>query len=106
MLEDVQSAVARRDMQLWVIHNGPAITAVCVTEITKWPRAKVLTALIVAGVDMPAWVAQLDALLMDYARSCGCSVLDAHGRHGWKKTLEKLGWKSAAVTYAKEVNHG
>lgn len=105
-LEDVKQAVENRDMQLWVIHEWRELKAVCVTEIRQWPRAKVLTAIIVGGEDMPRWVAALDDVLARYAASTGCKAVEAHGRRGWTKTLRALGWHDAVVTFAKEVNHG
>lgn len=105
-LEDVKQAVENRDMQLWVIHEWRELKAVCVTEIRQWPRAKVLTAIIVGGEDMPRWVAALDDVLMRYAKSNDCKAVDAHGRRGWTKTLCALGWRDAVVTFAKEVKNG
>ena len=102
-LEDVREAVAGRAMQLWIIHDFGKLTAVCVTEIRVWPKVKVLTAIIVAGHDMPKWVAALDDVLTRYGREQGCKVLDAHGRKGWTKTLKTLGWKDIMTTYAKRL---
>lgn len=105
-LEDLKAAVAARDMQLWVVHEGEQLLAVCVTEIRRWPRCSVLTAIVVGGEQMPRWVRGLDDVLTRYARANGCAVLDAHGRKGWTKTLRSLGWRDCAVTFAKEIRHG
>lgn len=102
-LDDVKRAVEQRDMQLWVIHEWRELKAVCVTEIRQWPRAKVLTAIIVAGNDMDRWVGALDDVLTRYAEATGCKAVDAHGRRGWTKTLRDLGWRDAVVTFAKEI---
>jgi len=102
-LEDIQAAVANRDMQLWVIHNNGILTAVCVTELRQWPRGKALTSIIVGGVGMEEWIGALDSVLTAYAVSHGCKVVDAHGRKGWHKTIGKLGYQMALVTYMKEV---
>lgn len=102
-LDDVKSAVAERDMQLWVIHEWRELKAVCVTKIQRYPQASVLTAVIVAGRDMPTWVDALDDLLVRFAQSKGCKAVEAHGRRGWTKTLRAMGWRDAVVTFAKEV---
>ena len=105
-LDDVKAAVAKQEMQLWVIYNNGKITATCVTEIRTWPRTKVLTAIIVAGRGMDEWVRQLDALLTAFGAANGCKMLDAHGRSGWKKPLAELGWQQSVVTYAKGIENG
>ena len=104
-LDDVKEAVANRDMQLWIIMDWREVTAVCVTEIRNWPRTKVLTAIIVGGQHMDRWVAPLDDVLVRFAKDQGCRVLDAHGRRGWTKVLNSLGWKDATVTFAKEIQN-
>jgi hypothetical protein len=104
-LEDILTAIQQRDMQLWVVHENDELKAVCVTEIRQWPQAKILTAIIVAGNDMPHWVCALDDTLTRYAVAQGCKAIEAHGRKGWKPTLSELGWRDVVVTYVKEINH-
>jgi hypothetical protein len=104
-LDDILRAIKQRDMQLWVVHENDELKAVCVTEIRQWPQAKILTAIIVAGNDMPHWVYALDDTLTRYAVAHGCKAIEAHGRKGWKPTLSELGWRDVVVTYAKEINH-
>jgi hypothetical protein len=105
-LDDVKQGVADREMQLWVIHEWRDLKAVCVTSINVWPRAKVLTAIIVGGEEMDKWVEPLVDLLVRYGRAEGCKTVDAHGRRGWTKTLRSLGWRDSIVTFSKEVEHG
>jgi hypothetical protein len=103
--DDILEAIKCRDMQMWIIHCDDELKAVCVTGIRQWPQAKVLTAIIVAGNDMPHWVFALDDTLTRYALEHGCKALEAHGRKGWKPTLGALGWRDVAVTYTKEIDH-
>lgn len=102
-LEDVKQAVASRDMQLWVIHDGKGPVAACVTEIRRWPRASVLTVLLLGGEQMHSWVAALDDTLTRFAQSQGCKGLDCYGRKGWSKALRNLGWRERVVMCAKEI---
>lgn len=104
-LEDVVRAVAERDMQMWVIHAGQELKAVCITEIRVFPRGKALTVLLVGGNDMPAWAPALDDTLTRYGRACGCAVLDAYARKGWSKTLRSLNWVDRCALFAKDIRH-
>ena len=101
--EDVQKSVGERDMQLWAMLLDGELSGVCVTQISVWPQAKTLTAVVVAGERMNEWVSALDEMLCLFARAMGCKGIEAHGRKGWKPALSDLGWRDSSVSYWKEV---
>ena len=99
-LEDVKSAVRDRNFQLWVV-EGPK--AVCITEIRVWPQGKCLTVILLGGENMAEWISELDEVLVRFAKSNECKVMDCHGRKGWGMKLKSLGFSESLVTYFKEV---
>ena len=101
--EDILSKLLDRDLQLWVISVDGCMVASCCTEMLIWPRGKVLSAPIIAGERMDEWIAELDRLLCDFGKSNGCTHLQGHGRKGWKKTLNRLGWSDDIVEYQKRL---
>lgn len=102
-LDDIKEAVALRDMQLWVVLDDAAPVAACVTEISLFPKAKVLSAVAVGGRGASRWIGALDAMLTRFADAHGCSKFNAPiARKGWRPLARALGWREAA-TYWKGV---
>jgi len=99
-LPDVYWAVRLESMQLFVAVRGQDIHAAAVTEILKYPNAKVLRCVYAGGTDV------LEALhfsdtLEEGARLRGCSQLEIIGRPGWERIL--TGYKRTHVTLRKIV---
>lgn len=93
--DDVAEGLASGKMQLW-----PAPKGCIVTEIVVYPRKKVLNVFLGGG--------ELDQILdmhenvIQWAKAQGCEALTMTGRFGWKKPLEKHGWKTLHSSYVKE----
>ena len=102
-IEDAKQSVQDRDFQLWGIAAEGVPVAACLTQICIWPQGKALTVIAVGGNRMDDWIAELDDVMQSFARSKGCKVVSCHGRKGWKKSLEPLGFSQSVVTYMKEV---
>ena len=73
-------------MQLW-----PTEKACAVTEIVLYPRKKVLHVFLAAG-DLDQITDAIDAVAA-WGIQQGCESLTMNGRHGWKRVLDKKGWK-------------
>jgi hypothetical protein len=103
-LDDVQQAVAQRDMQLWLVTTGAAPVAACVTEISDYPRARVLSAVAVGGRGARGWIEALDRHLTRYAEAHGCTKFNAPvARRGWRGLARLCGW-SEKSTYWKDLD--
>lgn len=102
-LDDVKAAVAKNEMQMWVVMNASTPQAVCITEIRRYPRANVLTAILIGGTKLHKWAAQLDSLLTRFATANNCKFVDGYGRKGWEKIVNSLGWARRATIYMKRV---
>lgn len=105
-MEDVHAAIAARAMQLWVIADGKTPVAAVVTAINVHPQAKVLTVVLTGGDGMAIWLPDLVDLLQRYGQAHGCAAVEAHGRPGWTRALQHLGWRQTSVTVAMEIEHG
>ena len=95
LFEDVEAGLMSGVMQLW-----PSPKGCIVTEIVVYPRKKVLNVFLGGG--------ELDQILdmhsdvIAWSKAQGCEALMMTGRFGWKKPLEKHGWKTLHCSYVKE----
>jgi len=94
--EDIAEGVTSGVLQLW-----PAERGCWVTEVTQYPRKKVLHVFLAAGeldqiIDMHESVVQ-------WAKTQGCQSLTLSGRKGWTKALEDLDWKPKMVFMEKGI---
>lgn len=90
-IEDVEQSVARGTMQLWAGERGALVT-----EITKYPRRKVLH-IFIAGGEMDQVLDFLPSLHR-WADMQGCDALTLSGRVGWKRVLADRGWRQEGIT--------
>ena len=92
---DIAEGLYKGTMQLW-----PADKGCIVTEIVVYPKKKALNVFLGGG--------ELDQILdmhenvIEWAKAQGCECLMMTGRFGWKKPLEKHGWKTLHSSYVKE----
>lgn len=70
---------------LWVAEENETPTAAIITRIDDHPRARGCTVFLAGGHDRSTWYDVAEAEIRDYARSLGCSFLEARGRQGWEK---------------------
>jgi hypothetical protein len=77
---------------------------VAVTEISVYPRRRVLTIILLAG-DL-ADGESLHAQVLDFARKVECDAIIAQGRHGWARLAKSHGWKTVSqnMVFRKEVS--
>lgn len=94
--QDIADGVAEGRMQLW-----PAPRGCIVTEIVVYPRKKYLN-LFLAGGELDQLL-DMNESITAWAKQWGCDGGMMSGRSGWKKPLEKLGWKVMHVHYVKEL---
>jgi hypothetical protein len=98
LAQDIVSAVRVGRMQMF--SEGDSIA---VTQISLYPRAKVLEILVAVGN-----LAELRILhdrLLTFAAKIGAGVIQAYGREGWIEDATKRGWKIKArsFVYQKEL---
>jgi hypothetical protein len=86
-VDDIVDAVNSEYMQLW--ENGESIV---VTEITTFPRYRVVNIVLVAGNIDEVMALQVD--IEEFARKENCVALRMQGRKGWERVLPHYGWKA------------
>ena len=92
---DVVEGVLSGHMQLWPGEEGCAVT-----EIVNYPNKKVLHVFLAAG-DLKR-ITNMHEDAVEWGKSQGCNGMSLSGRSGWKKILEKEGWKQQQVVLVKE----
>jgi len=92
--EDVVESIVSGKMQLW-----PAKDSCLVTEITVFPRKKVLHVFL-GGGDLDEIIG-MHSSVVQWAKAQGCESLTMTGRKGWAKPLKDNGWESQLVLYEK-----
>lgn len=92
--EDVVEMIIQGRMQLW-----PAENSCIVTEITVYPRKKVLHVFL-GGGELNEILGMHESVVQ-WAKDHGCSSLTMTGRKGWVKALQHDGWKSQLVLLEK-----
>lgn len=92
--EDIVEAILAGRMQLW-----PAKDSCLVTEITVFPRKKVLHVFL-GGGDLEEIIGMHESVVQ-WAIEQGCESLTMTGRKGWLKALKDDGWKSQLTLYEK-----
>lgn len=77
---------------LWIVWDGEAVRAACVTRLTLEPKGKVLDAIACGGEDQDWRTLYED--IEDYGRNEGCVTSRIQGRLGWRRIFKDydLAW--------------
>ena len=93
--EDVVAGIASGRMQFW-----PAPRGCAVTEIVVYPRKRVLHVFL-AGGEMDQIIDMIDSAVA-WSKEQGCTSMTIAGRHGWRRVLEKHGYRAVMTVLEKE----
>jgi hypothetical protein len=98
-LGDLLERIADGRMQAHVSRE-----TIAVTEISVYPRRRVLTIILLAG-DLSDGE-NLHEQVFAFARKVKCDAVVAQGRHGWARLAKSHGWKivSQNMVFRKEVS--
>ena len=94
--EDVKSGIIDGRMQLW-----PAAKSCLITEITQYPKKKVLHVFLGAG-DLEE-IKSMQPDVVAWGKSHGCTSLTMAGRKGWLRRINDIGWKEQLVVMEKVI---
>ncbi len=97
--DDIVSGLYTGRFSLWISDCGKAAL---VTEITVYPRVKVLMCFL-AGGDLPALQTMEDRVVR-FAGTNGCAKVRAVGRRGWQKVFSGL--EVIATVMEKDIGNG
>jgi len=94
--QDIVDGVISGRMQLWAGDSGCAVT-----EISVYPKKKVLHVFLAAG-DMNQIIDFQDSAIQ-FAKMNGCDSMTIAGRSGWKRVLDKHDWHEQFVVLEREI---
>jgi hypothetical protein len=97
-LYDIETALSTGEMQ-----SHTADDTWVVTQVFDYPRKRVVNVLFVVGDLGGAY--KTDAVVENWARNIGATVMTATGRDGWEKHLGP-GWMKVGTVYSKDLTHG
>jgi hypothetical protein len=104
MVEDIQIAAKRGDMQLWIAFTEDRDIIGCeVTAISEYPSRRLLTSLFTGGNDLRSWRDKMMQVLVRWAEDNQCSGIEGYGREGWIKMLEPYGIKRGLTMFEKDL---
>jgi hypothetical protein len=96
--DDVVAAVAEGKARSW-----PGPHSVIITEMVEYPRSKHIHFWIAGG--NLAELEQMTPIILDWARTQGCTKASLAGRRGWERTfIARTGWKQSLVVFEKSLH--
>ena len=102
-IEDVYEASKLGEYMIWTVIDNEKIIAVFTSRIISHPRGNILGVDFAGGEKMKDWIGLVLLNLEAHARHNKCTSIEAFGRKGWEKILNKYGCKIAYTTYKKEL---
>lgn len=100
--DDILTCLQRGTMQLWRTLDAAGIG---VTELQDFPRYKQLLIYMVAGENAQDWLHGAHQQLEAFAISHGCTRMEFHGRPGWAKWCQALGYEHKRIVMTKELRN-
>jgi hypothetical protein len=91
-LEDIYKFLKEREMQLWLMYVNGVMHGCCITQIIIFPHHKRLAIPFVSGIQMYKWLHLFD-VIVEFAKTNGCTSIEGYARPGWEKVLKKYGFK-------------
>jgi len=102
-IDDVYNATKKGNYLVWTVQENNKIIAVFTTRIIEYPRGNILAVDFAGGDRMKDWIELVLSTLEAHARHNKCVSLEAFGRKGWEKILNKFGCKAAYTTFKKDL---
>jgi len=97
--EDIKEGLLKQPQQLWIAFDDTKIYGAVVTEVTEYPRMKVLTVHFLAGVEFETWKDPMLRLVQQFGKDNGCKLIDSYGRPGWERVWANYGYTKRFIFY-------
>jgi hypothetical protein len=97
--EDIKEGLLTKPQQLWIAFDDTKIYGAVVTEVTEYPRMKVLTVHFLAGVEFETWKDPMLKLVQQFGKDNGCKLIDSYGRPGWERVWANYGYTKRFIFY-------
>ena len=86
---DILREIERGTQSLWVIAEGATVLAGFTSKVYQVPKGRVCSVEWLGGDGMDEWLDGLVSVMEQYARTCGCSRIETHGRRGCGRLLRR-----------------
>lgn len=73
-------------MQLWLILDNGAVTAMAITELINYPQKKICRIVVCGGRNVGRWLNERRHI-DEWARQNGCQAMELIGREGWARMM-------------------
>lgn len=100
-LADVFERLLNNHCQLWIAIDDGELIAAMVTQISNFPRKRVLTVMYLAGKHRKLWMHFMEQI-ENWAKQQGCVGVEAYARKGLLKWLPD--WRQAYVVIRRDFD--
>jgi hypothetical protein len=105
---DVCALCERGNMQLWIATRGNEVLAALVSEITDYPRKRIIGVPFIGGKELRSWFRKALYTIEAWSKEMGCVGMQGGARRGWGRLakMEEVGcilWKDYAMGAPLEV---
>ena len=97
--EDIKADLLKRPQQLWIAFDDTKIYGAVITEITNYPRKRVVTVHFLAGVKFETWKDPMLKLVQEFGKHNDCKLIDTYGRPGWERVWANYGYTKRFIFY-------
>lgn len=101
--EDIRKFCEKGNMQLWTAVRGNDVIAAVITEITDYPRKRVVSVPFIGGRALRSWFRKMLYEIESWSKEMGCVAMQGGARRGWGK-LAKM--KETGVVLFKDYDMG
>lgn len=96
--EDICNACEKGSMQLWLATEDDEVLAALVSEITDYPRMRIIGVPFIGGKKLRHWFRPALHTIEAWSKEMGCVGMQGGARRGWAKLakMEEVGvilWK-------------
>lgn len=96
---DIRMKLKNSAQQLWIAHEGEEVYGFATTNFLDYPQMRVLLMNFTGGVEFHKWHVPIIAKFKEFAKTNGCSALEAYGRGGWEKVFKNDGYKKLNTVF-------
>lgn len=100
-IEEIDLLLANGQAQFWC--DGKAAL---VTRLVHYPGGAMCLEAVAGAGDKIGLLDRMEPELTEFARLHGCTHMKEDGRDGWRRELQKRGWRHYQTTMLKELNDG
>lgn len=101
--DDILQYCITGQINLWLIAEGSRVIGAATTELANYPHQRYCRICTIAGSKFDEWAEHFSLEVEAFARSQGCSNLQAYVRRGYVPKLLQYGFKPKCVTVTKQL---